>query len=80
MKKTKCRNCRYWQGPIPPEKRFCAPEEMLKGEWGYCRRHAPRPAVESVESFRGKSFVAVWPETMADEVCGEYALIPLHKE
>ena len=72
--------CRYWRGPIPAEKRYCPPEEMQVGEWGYCKRHAPRPAVEPVENARGKSFIAVWPETLADDLCGDFVLIHLHKE
>lgn len=80
MKRICCKTCRYWRGPIPQESRFCAAEEMLRGEWGYCKRHAPRPSVEVVENTRGKAFVAVWPETQAGDVCGEFALIPLHKD
>lgn len=80
MKKARCKTCRYWKGPIPYETRYCPPEEMLKGDWGYCKRHAPRPLVDNVESVRGKTFVAVWPETLAGDVCGEFSLIPLQKE
>lgn len=80
MRKIRCKTCRYWKGPIPFEDRYCPPEEMLKGEWGYCRRHAPRPAVEAVEIARGKTFVTVWPETQSGDVCGEFALIPLQRD
>ena len=80
MKKAKCKNCRYWKGPILFENRFCPPEEMQKGEWGYCKRHAPRPAVDAVENVRGKTYVTIWPETQAEDVCGEFSLIPLQKE
>jgi hypothetical protein len=80
MKKAKCKNCRYWKGPIPYESRYCPPEEMLKGEWGFCKRHAPRPLAENLEAVRGKTFIAVWPETQALDVCGEFALIPLQKD
>lgn len=80
MKKKRCGMCRHWQGPIPAAKRFCPPEDMLTGEWGYCKRHAPFPATAPVESARGRSFVAVWPETLAEDACGEFVLIPLQKE
>jgi hypothetical protein len=53
---------------------------MLTGEWGTCRRHAPSPATAPVEQARGKTYVAVWPETQAEDVCGDFVLIPLHKE
>jgi hypothetical protein len=53
---------------------------MVKGEWGFCKRHAPRPLAENVETVRGKTFITVWPETLAQDVCGEFALIPLQKE
>jgi len=72
--------CRYWKGPIPPEQRYCPPEEMLSGEWGYCKRNAPSPATVPVEYARGKTYVAVWPETQSDDLCGEFVLIPLHRE
>jgi len=78
--KQKCRMCRYWKGPIPPEHRYCPPEEMLSGDWGYCKRYAPGPATEPVEQARGKTYVAVWPETQADDLCGDFVLIPLHRE
>ncbi|EFL50429.1 conserved hypothetical protein [Solidesulfovibrio fructosivorans JJ]] len=78
--KQKCRMCRYWKGPIPPEHRYCPPEEMTSGDWGYCKRHAPAPASVPVEQARGKTYVAVWPETLADDLCGEFVLIPLNKE
>ena len=78
--KQKCRMCRYWKGPIPPEHRYCPPEEMQGGEWGYCKRHAPSPATVPVEQARGKSYVAMWPETQAEDLCGDFLLIPLHKE
>ena len=54
--------------------------ELLRGEWGFCKRHAPRPLVENVEAVRGKTYVALWPETQAQDVCGEFSLIPLQKE
>ena len=78
--KQKCRMCRYWKGPIPPEHRYCPPEEMQGGEWGYCKRNAPAPASVPVEQARGKTYIAVWPETLADDLCGDFVLIPLHKE
>jgi hypothetical protein len=53
---------------------------MLSGEWGYCKRNAPVPATAPVEHARGKTYVAVWPETQADDLCGEFVLIPLHRE
>ena len=80
MRKAKCKNCRFWKGPIPYEHRYCPPEEMLKGEWGFCKRHAPRPKVDNVEAVRGKTYIALWPETLAEDVCGEFALFPLQKE
>jgi hypothetical protein len=79
-KKARCKNCRYWKGPIPYENRYCPAEEMLKGTWGYCKRRAPNPVVENVEIVRGKTYITVWPETQAEDVCGEFALIPLQKE
>jgi hypothetical protein len=75
-----CKVCRYWQGPIAAHERYCPPEDVLAHEWGVCRRHAPRPAVETVENARGKSFVAVWPETRATDVCGDFKLLPLARE
>ena len=78
--KQKCRMCRYWKGPIPPEHRYCPPEEMVSGDWGYCKRYAPSPATEPVEQSRGKTYVAMWPETQADDLCGDFVLIPLHRE
>ena len=36
--------------------------------------------MDNVDSVRGKTFVAVWPETLAGDVCGEFSLIPLQKE
>lgn len=53
---------------------------MLSGEWGQCKRNAPSPATAPVEYARGKTYVAVWPETQADDLCGEFVLIPLHRE
>jgi len=53
---------------------------MTSGDWGYCKRHAPAPASVPVEQARGKTYVAVWPETQADDLCGEFVLIPLNRE
>jgi hypothetical protein len=78
--KARCKVCRYWQGPITASQRYCPPEDVLAHEWGFCRRYAPRPAVEAMENARGKSFVAVWPETRATDVCGDFKMLVLARD
>ncbi|MBF0480805.1 MAG: hypothetical protein HQK81_03325 [Desulfovibrionaceae bacterium] len=78
--KPKCSLCKHWKGPIAAIDRYCPPEEILRDDYGYCKCHAPRPMVENFENARGKTFVTVWPETLAEDVCAEFAMMSLHRE
>ncbi len=78
--KKRCMTCKFWQGPIDPNSRYCPPEEVLREEFGYCKRHAPRPAVVPVDAARGKTYITIWPETTSGEICGDYVKLPLYKE
>lgn len=50
-----CSNCWYF-------------EEIIDGEGGLCRRHAPRPLV-SVGGVVGE---VCWPSVSVDDFCGEH--------
>ena len=62
MNRPTCATCPFWEpGPV----------------YGYCQRHAPRPAVEAMvvrvedDTETVNTFIH-WPRTLDDEWCGEH--------
>ena len=54
-----CKDCIYWD--------ITHTGTTTKAREGRCRRHAPTPAAEDVNS----DFGTVWPATFDDDWCGE---------
>ena len=59
----KCKDCKWWK------------ESEDSGGFSYCRRYAPKPFVCSSEAdaIEGEANrYAKWPDTGADDWCGEF--------
>lgn len=57
-----CETCRYWGFP----------REVDHVEHGNCRRHAPLPQFNHSTPYQLDTR-PIWPQTMFDDWCGEYA-------
>ncbi len=66
-REDRCERCRFWE------------EFQDSDGWGHCHRYAPRPVVDPLRrDEEGHAYmVAYWPETDADEWCGEFQPLPL---
>ena len=75
---VECQNCLYWQFSSG-----LASEINPSSKIGYCRRHAPQhlaresKGVQIAGHKKGeRPFLAIWPETFAEEWCGEFEANP----
>ena len=57
MKIGTCADCKYWHSI---------------DEYGYCRRHAPKPTLNQSPDGDELSYVGIWPHTFEEEWCGDY--------
>lgn len=67
-----CRTCLYWDWqPINDATQL---KDLHEGSFGYCRRHAPHSLVKvnSMDSTGNGRSDTVWPETAANEWCGDH--------
>lgn len=65
----RCETCLWWEDSVP---------DLLPDE-GECRRRAPVPWRESVET-QGLGRRALWPLTFALDWCGEWHAQPVEQE
>ncbi len=55
----RCKSCDFWDNPTT----------QIRNSKGVCRCHAPKPEINHESSVA--SLPTTWPETSADEWCGE---------
>lgn len=75
----RCETCRFWKRQIIQTRVDGQPEgDPYPGQWGDCRRYAPRGGLVLQEAASGCISGEVWPfaQTGEDDWCGEYQEIP----
>jgi hypothetical protein len=73
MSDERCETCRFWfVGEVVTEGATAGRAQKEHQRPGGCRRHAPRPLLIPAGDDNGKPYRPAWPQTAADEWCGEF--------
>lgn len=68
MDRPTCETCPFWRA-----------EDEAEGLPGECHRHAPTPVLrDELRMSDQPEWEAFWPETVADQFCGEHPDFPAY--